>query len=406
MRKQKIIAVLAVSAFALIASCSNGGEGTSTTAQYAHPNDPTTWLANADKEWIEDVKETTSGNLEVNIHWSGALADAPNAADAMGSGTSQIGILYPIYTPSKFPTWTWLSEYSFQSDPRPVIGDMQAFAAALEVSLNSELIKDEYHSQGIEPLLPLFEMNAGYHLVCTEPVTSLDLAKGKTVRTPGGPWERETKALGMAPTQMPVGEMYEALQRGVLDCSVNPLRDLIAFDLIEVATDITMDDEAVFTGFNAALGANLDWWNGLDSDVQDGVWETLREYSARFVAAGLESDFELRQKVEDHGVTIHEMEPDMREALQASQKERLANSAANAPGDSDEQQYEELLADYTDAMERWQTIIADELGYADEIPPTWSEIIDSDLSVDDIDFSPFADRLWNDVLAPALPSGR
>ncbi|WP_176980780.1 TRAP transporter substrate-binding protein DctP [Paramicrobacterium humi] len=389
---------------ALTAACSSGGASTN-VAQYAHPNDPTTWLANADKEWIKDVESATDGDVKVNIHWSGSLAAAPEAADAMASGTSQIGILYPIYTPSKFPNWAWLSEYSFQSDARPVIGDMQAYAAALEVSLNSDLLKDEYRDQGIEPLLPMFEMNAGYHLVCTEPVTSLDDAKGKTVRTPGGPWERETTALGMAPTQMAVGEMYEALQRGVLDCSVNPLRDLIAFDLIEVATDLTMDDEIGFTGFDAALGANLDWWDGLGPEGQDEIWSTLKDYSERFVAAGLGADFELREKSKEHGVTIHEMGDDMREALQKNQSQRMADAMSTAPKGSGEQ-HEKLLSAYSAAMDKWQRIITDELGYGDKVPATWSEIIASDLSIDDIDFEPFGDRLWDEVLKPAMPSTR
>ncbi|MCW4458650.1 TRAP transporter substrate-binding protein DctP [Microbacterium sp. MPKO10] len=396
-------AILAVSVMALATACSSGAS--SNTAQYAHPNDPSTWLANADKEWAADVENATDGDVSINIHWSGALAAAPEAADAMGSGTSQIGILYPIYTPAKFPTWAWLSEYSFLSDPRPVIGDMQAYAAALEVSLNSDLLMDEYRDQGIEPILPLFEMNAGYHLVCTEPVTSLDDAKGKTVRTPGGPWERETTALGMAPTQMGVGEMYEALQRGVLDCSVNPLRDMVAFDLIEVATDITMDDEVGFTGFNAALGANGGWWDGLGAETQDEIWTTLKDYSERFVASGLGADLEIREKIDEYDVKIHEMDPDMREALKENQDQRMDAALSNAP-DGSKEQYKELLTAYTEAMEKWDQIITDELGYGEKIPATWSEIIASDMTIDDIDFGPFSERLWDEVLEPAMPSNR
>lgn len=402
--KRRVSSILAATGLAaVLTACSSASSNN--TAQYAHPNDPSTWLANADKEWAGDVEEATGGDVSINIHWSGALAAAPEAADAMSSGTSQIGILYPIYTPSKFPTWTWLSEYSFLSDPRPMIGDMQAYAAALEVSLNSDLLKNEYREQGIEPILPLFEMNAGYHLACTEPVTSLSDAKGKTVRTPGGPWERETTALGMAPTQMEVGEMYEALQRGVLDCSVNPLRDLVSFDLIEVATDITMDDEAGFTGFDSALGANEDWWDGLGAETQDDIWTTLKEYSERFVSAGLGADLEVREKLDEYDVNIHSMESDMRKALKDNQQERLDNAMSNAPEGSPKKQ-KELLTAYTEAMQKWERIITDELGYGEQIPATWSELLASDMSVDDVDFAPFSDRLWQEVLEPAMPSKR
>lgn len=407
MKKQHIIqiaAVLGVSSM-MLGCASSDGDGAATEAQYAHPNDPSTWLAEADTDWVEDVETATDGDVGINIHWSGSLAAAPEAADAMSSGTSQIGILYPIYTPSQFPAWAWLSEYSFQSDARPVIGDMQAYAAALEVSLNSDMLLDEYRSQGIEPLLPMFEMNAGYHLVCTDPVTSLADAEGKTIRTPGGPWEREASALGMSPTQMGVGEMYEALQRGVLDCSVNPLRDMLAFDLVEVATEITMDDEAGFTAFNAALGANRDWWNAQSEEVQEQMWSTMKDYSERFVAAGLGADFELREASQDQGVTIHEMDADMREALIGNQDERREAALESAP-EGLEAESEELLEAYEDAMVKWEGIIADELGYSESVPGTWPEIIDSDFQVEDIDFEPFADRLWDEVLSEASPADR
>lgn len=395
-------AVAVASAVALTAGCASGGDAS--VAQYAHPNDPSTWLAQADTEWVEDVAAATDGGIEVNIHWSGSLAEATEAADAMSSGTSQIGILYPIYTPSKFPMWSWLSEYSFQSDARPVIGDMQAFAAALEVSLTSDVLLEEFRSQGIEPLLPLFEMNAGYHLVCTDPVTSLDDAAGKTIRIPGGPWEREANALGMAPTQMAAGEMYEALQRGVLDCSVNPLRDMVKFDLIEVASEITIDGEAVFTGFNATLGANSDWWSSLGPAAQEQLWGTLKGYSERFVSAGLAADFELRALIQENDVKIHSMDEDMRNALLDNQQDRIDTAMDSAPAGL-EAEAEQLLADYEAAMLKWEGIIADELGYGDAVPSTWVDIMASDLEIDDIDFAPFSERLWDEVLSQAGPSG-
>lgn len=392
------VAVMTVSA---CAGDSDGG----TTAQFAHPNDSTTWLAAADTEWAEAIQEDTDGEVEVNIHWAGALADAFDAPDAMGSGAADLGILFPMYSPSQFPAWNWLTEYAFESDTRPVIGDMQAYAAMLEISLQYPAFQDEFREQGIEPLLPMFEMNSGYYLLCNEPVTSVSDAEGNTVRTAGGPWEREARALGMAPTQIGAGEMYEALQRGTIDCSINPLRDMVSFDLLEVATDITMDSETMFTAFSANYSANQEWWDSLDEEVQDQLWETFGDHAGRFVESGLRDDFLIREASEEYGVTIHEMESDMRDAIEENQQERLDDALADAPSSLDGQE-EEILEAYSEAMDKWEVIVAEELGYAGQVPETWQEVISSDLSIDDIDFDPFAERIWDEVLVNYVPSER
>lgn len=389
----------------------DGGEGggelpadyESVILQNAHHNAPTTWLARSDQEWADEIAERSDGKIQIEFNWSSALAGPADSIEALGSGIAQIGLAFPVFAPGGFEVDAWISDLSFLSSPHPVIGDMQAWAASVEWGLNTPAKIEEFRNQGVEPLLPHIETNANYFLVCTEPVTSLADAQGKTVRVAGSAWTKEAEAIGMAPAQMPAGDMFEALQRGVIDCSLNPFRDMVDFGLLEAANQVTFDPEVSFSGFNFALAANKEWWDSQPLEARQLIWSSLRNYTERQLEAAVEQDFVLIEGADELGTEIHAMEADLREALVANQQERREAAVANAPA-AVADDAEEIVAAWEETMDRWFDIIHDELGYGEQIPPTWDEFVEAGMTIEDIDFGPWADRVWEDVLEPQMPS--
>lgn len=387
-----------------VAACSGGGGASagSETLQDAHHNEPETWLGKSDQGWAEDVTELSDGDLHINFHWASSLAGAADSVEAMGSGTSQIGLLFPVYAPGGFEVDAWIADLAFLSSPHPVIGDMQAWAASLEWALETPEKIEEFRERGVEPLLPHFEINANYYLACTEPVTSLDDARGKKVRVAGAAWAKEAEALGMATTETPPGEMFEALQRGVIDCSLNPFRDMVDFGLLDVANHITADDDQVFSGFNVALGVNKDWWDQQDTERKQAIWRSLQDYPGRQLQAAVGQDFVVPQQAEELGLELHNMSPDMRDALAGNQDKRIEEAIENAPAELEDP--EAVIAAFQESMDRWYEIVHDELGYGDSIPASWEEIVESGMTVEDIDFGPWSERVWEEILEPRMPN--
>jgi TRAP-type C4-dicarboxylate transport system substrate-binding protein len=75
----------------------------------------------------------------------------------------------------------------------------------------------------------------------TKPVRTLDDLKGMRLRTPSRAQSAQLTALGAVPVDMPVTQIYGALERGVIEGTMIPLSAMIDFKLIEVVKYMTVD---------------------------------------------------------------------------------------------------------------------------------------------------------------------
>ena len=69
---------------------------------------------------------------------------------------------------------------------------------------------------------------------------TLDDMKGLKLRVLGGPPTEMAKALGAVPTLIPMPDMYQALDKGVVDGAAVPWEAMHGFRLYEVAKNFTM----------------------------------------------------------------------------------------------------------------------------------------------------------------------
>jgi TRAP-type C4-dicarboxylate transport system substrate-binding protein len=116
---------------------------------------------------------------------------------------------------------------------------------------------------------------------CRGNVASLADLKGKKVRSFGGSLNDLIAAVGAQPVGLPFGEVYGALERGVVDCAITGTGSGNSAKWFEVANTMYVLPVAWSTG---AYYANLAWWNKLDpatrgaieaqlKAVEDGLWK-------------------------------------------------------------------------------------------------------------------------------------
>jgi TRAP-type C4-dicarboxylate transport system substrate-binding protein len=89
-----------------------------------------------------------------------------------------------------------------------------------EFQLTNEAAIDEYAEQGVRVINVW--ASAAYNMLCNRPVDSESEISGARVRSAGPVWNATLEALGAVPVSMPSAEMFEGLQRGVLDCVLIP----------------------------------------------------------------------------------------------------------------------------------------------------------------------------------------
>jgi TRAP-type C4-dicarboxylate transport system substrate-binding protein len=108
---------------------------------------------------------------------------------------------------------------------------------------------------------------------CKRPINSLGDLQGKKVRTIGGSMNDLVGALGMQPVGLPFGEVYAALERGVVDCAVTGAGSGNAAKWFEVANGLYVLPIAWSVG---AYYTNLAWWNKLDPQVRSLIEEQFK----------------------------------------------------------------------------------------------------------------------------------
>jgi TRAP-type C4-dicarboxylate transport system substrate-binding protein len=127
---------------------------------------------------------------------------------------------------------------------------------------------------------------------CNKPVSKLDDLKGLRIRSFGPALSDLVNALGAQAVSLSFGEVYSALERGVIDCAISGTGSGNAARWYEVTTHLY----TLSVGWSTmAYYANLEWWNGLEPDVrdflvanlaemQDKLWELANEQTSDGIA--------------------------------------------------------------------------------------------------------------------------
>ena len=103
----------------------------------------------------------------------------------------------------------------------------------------------------------------------SRPIAKPDDLKGIKLRVPSGVWRvRMFQAYGANPTPMAFGELYSALQAGVMDGQENPLAQIWSGRLHEVQKHLSLSGH-VYTPAYLIIGE--DTWKKLPADVQKGL---------------------------------------------------------------------------------------------------------------------------------------
>jgi TRAP-type C4-dicarboxylate transport system substrate-binding protein len=90
-------------------------------------------------------------------------------------------------------------------------------------------------------VLMLWNSDSASLMSKSKPIRTLDDLKGMKIRTPSAAQSAQLEALGATPIDMPVTQIYNSLDRGVIDATMIPMSAALDFKLIEVAKYFTID---------------------------------------------------------------------------------------------------------------------------------------------------------------------
>jgi tripartite ATP-independent transporter DctP family solute receptor len=266
---------LGVSALAL----AGGASAQSRTLQLSHHLAPGHLVDIASQRFAELVAEGTGGEIMVEVFPSGQLAGLRQAAEAV-----QVGTIDVVWT--DFGTLAnFRPEYGFVSLPF-LFQDNEHVEAVFGGPVGDELRQSVRDSLGIEIL---GYGNAGFRVIATKdrPVTTPADLEGARIRVPEVPiFVSSFGVIGANPTPMAWGEVYTALQTGVIDAVENPAEGLFVGGMHEVTTNLSRTYH-IMTDVNLAISAMV--LDSLTPEHQEVIRSAGETATAEFNTATAEA---------------------------------------------------------------------------------------------------------------------
>jgi TRAP-type C4-dicarboxylate transport system substrate-binding protein len=211
----------------LLAGCSPAARDTGVTELvYATPYSPTHPFSRADQRWIDFVEERSGGSLRIRPSWSGALLSSEQSLIELRHGVVDIGLITPIYV--KGGVHLIRAQSGFYSGVRTI--EQQVALYDCLAAGNAEF---EREMEGLKVLAVQGGSLPG--IISNERrVESLEDLRGMRIRVPAELLD-VMRDLGADPVNMPMGDVYSALAKGIIDGVVAPTDTFRALHFAEVA---------------------------------------------------------------------------------------------------------------------------------------------------------------------------
>lgn len=352
LRRPRFLAPAVAATVALpLAACGggSGGEQTDYVLHYSTYTAPSADQSITVRRWAEEVERLTDGGVSIRFHYSETLVDADESVQAALDGRVDLTQVGSIYAASDLSMFTAV-ELPFETDNPQV--QMTAIQRLYE---ENETFREDFDRQGVKLLFPLPLGNA--LLGARAPVQDVADLRGQSIRA-GGLLSEVVLAAGANPVAMTANDVYESLERGVVDgYTALGLANLPTFGLGPVTPHVL--DPGVGAYSSSIVIMNEDLFNEMPAEYQDAIMQA----SAGGIDLGLE---ELDaagtigcEQLRDAGADFSALDQDEVDALQDEAGIAEAWVARYAERGYDA---ESVLADY-------RRIIEEETARADYLDP-------------------------------------
>ena len=234
------------------------------TLVYAEVNPLDTIVGQTGTHFKEKVEELTGGSVVIDVQASGVLGSENDVLDAILGGSTTIDI-------SRISAFA-LTSYGCNKSKLLSIPFTFENRAHFWNFANSDLAP-EFLSEPQELGLPvrgLFYGEEGFrHFFTVKPVATITDLKGMKLRVSNDPvMNGMVEGLGANPTVVAFGELYSALQTGVVDGAEQPIANYKSNAFPEVANNLILDGHTL-GAVQAVITDNA--WGKLTANQQAAV---------------------------------------------------------------------------------------------------------------------------------------
>jgi TRAP-type C4-dicarboxylate transport system substrate-binding protein len=341
----------------------------------------------------EYVEERSGGKITVDVVWGQAIAGYAEIDDALQDGRVDVSYALPIYNPTEHPQFNALATATAGMPNSPVVGEMVGNAALVELAWNSQELLDNYEEQGLVPLTPMISTGS-YMSVCADEGTSLDDMDGRQIRVASVAHEQQVTAMGASPVSMEYVEVFEALQRGTVDCTLAQLLPSAEGGILEVAPHISYSSDE-YSLSSRTVGAELagSSFDTLPLAYQQIIFDAASATFGGIVGITADGNAESVRQAKAAGGTIAPIDEATEEIIGQVHEEQHAAVAEDGLLGDDIAERVQASAD------KWSGVAAD-LGLEDQGS---FEDLDEWWESGEMDFSPMGEQLYEEAFLEHRP---
>lgn len=253
------------------------------------------------QKYCDNVKELSEGKIEFQPFPAGSIVGTFEMFEAVKAGVFDAMHVFTLYWAGKMPVTAFLSSYPLALD-RPDQWETWFYELG-----GLQIARKAFQAQGIFYVGPIqHDLNLIHSKV---PIRSFEDFKGKKIRYPGGMIAEIYASAGVSTVLLPGGEVYPALEKGVIDASdfVGPAVNYnLGFG--EIAKYIIMGPIATPCLHQPVdlmdLTVNLKKWQALSKHLQDVVIAATRQHSWDQYAFIQKENIAAWDKYKAKGVTV------------------------------------------------------------------------------------------------------
>ncbi len=257
--------------------------------------------------FAKEVEERTKGRVKMTIYPSEALCKAKDLYECALQGVSESSYFIPSYTAGRFPLTTVME--------LPIGVPSAKVGTEIIWDLYGKYLKSEY--AGVK-LISLWTIQPAHIFTTKKPIKTVEDLKGLRIRSPGPLQTITLKEFGASPISMPASDLYDALQRGMVDGMLTDFAALKGFRFVEVVKYCTL---ANFYSLPMGYAINLKTWNSLPPDIQKVFEDLGGPHFAEENAKSFDRNDLIGRDLAKGKIEIHELSADQKRIWAAKFKD-------------------------------------------------------------------------------------
>ncbi|WP_029057881.1 C4-dicarboxylate TRAP transporter substrate-binding protein [Stappia stellulata] len=320
-----------------------------TVSSWVAPSHPTIFAGY--ETYFPAVTEASDGEVTFNLVSGGALLGGKETLTGLGDGVVDASVLALTYNPAQLPTSQLVAELAMLS------GNSLAVAAAVTefTLLDCAPCIAEFAKQNV--VYTGSYATAPYALISKSDVVETADVAGKRIRSPGGAWDRWITEAGGTVVHTSSSEMYEALDKGVIDIAMQPAAALKTHSLWDVAGSITLGSFGVYNS-GPLLAFNKDSWAELSAENRRVLLDKMAPAIVATTEAYVTQNEEAKAAAADQGMKVMN-EPEKLEAEIATFNSQDISAIVEKASDVyGVENAKALIESYQASLAKWEEITA------------------------------------------------